>query len=368
MRSVVVGLALPVCLASMTKVLPKGQLPLIAGQEISLALLSMAVVLALPVCLAGHGAEEAHYVASTPPPATAERLLESLSASASCLPVEKFCILQPQIILSMFVTSLRQRGKFRFSCRYRKASDGKASQHWRLLCQRLLSKICMFGATVPENQKPSIEKVLFLKQTEAWVKEFNVMEFLNSCLHPREPSTLPRIIQANVQDSHDTVSEYLLRWLESGSVQPATNVTTATLMFVTAHPFPCHWHRLASKSEFEFYLCQEGHLCDVPHPRDGFSHKSLSAAGCLPVQKFCILQPQIILSMFSLAQRGKVVMLRQNDLPLLAINRKSLVPQANRGRNQGIPRHGIPQLMTLSVCLSDRFICSSPSAAVFVLP
>ena len=34
----------------MTKVLPEGQLPLIAGQD--LALLSMAVVLALPVCLA----------------------------------------------------------------------------------------------------------------------------------------------------------------------------------------------------------------------------------------------------------------------------------------------------------------------------
>ena len=121
---------------------------------------------------------------------TAERLLEaparSLSAAA-CLPVQKFCILQPQIILSMFVTSLTQRGKFRFSCRYRKASDGKASQHWRLLCQRLLSKICMSGATVPENQKPSIEKVLFLKQTEAGIKEFHVMESLNSwlCLSER---------------------------------------------------------------------------------------------------------------------------------------------------------------------------------------
>ena len=34
--------------------------------------------------------------------------------------------------------------------------------------------------TVPENQKPSIEKVLFLKQTEAGVKEFHVIEFLNS--------------------------------------------------------------------------------------------------------------------------------------------------------------------------------------------
>ena len=68
-------------------------------------------------------------------------------------------------------------------------------------------------------------------------------------------------------------------------------------------------------------------------------------------------QKPSILSTFvtSLTQHGKVVLHQKDDRPLLyqktrtPINRESLVPEANRGMSQGIQRHGIPQLMTLSV-------------------
>ena len=118
MRSVVVGLALPVCLASMTKVLPKGQLPLIARQDRSC--LAIDGSCSCTACMSGRtwrGGNALRWLHTTSGnSSTAERLLEaparSLSA-AGCLPVQKFCILQPQIILSMFVTSPTQRGKFR---------------------------------------------------------------------------------------------------------------------------------------------------------------------------------------------------------------------------------------------------------------
>ena len=169
-----------VCLASMTKVLPKGQLPLIAGQD--LALLSMAVVLALPVCLAGHGAEETHYIGSTPPPATAQQLKD-------------FC-------------------RWLFAC----------SKVLHLAAAENFVHVCHFSDTAWE-----VQIQLQIPKSKRWQSQ--------SALK----AALPAVV---VQDLH--------------------------------------------------------------------------------VWRNCTRKPE-------------------------AINRKSLVPQANRGRSEGIPCHGIPQLLTLSV-------------------
>ena len=80
---------------------------------------------------------------------------------------------------------------------------------------------------------------------------------------------------------------------------------------------------------------------------------------CLPVEKFRILQPQIILSFFvtSLPQRGKVILHQKDDLPLLYQKtrshhkRKSLVPEASRSRSQGIPRH-VMEFLNSCLCLT----------------